>query len=178
LAYRGQRSPRCAQFYFFAFRQIRFGFVAHNCDQISHGQIGIDKMQSPVLQHLSIHDDIARDVIGAHTAGAGMNRHGKIGAMFICEAFGAQEPRHFDKRGVDRLGRRRPVEWLSRAVGTGRDAARRQVRIQHTRAATQRSGIGAHRLHAIGRLAKARIGRRRDVGAEIRKRDHASGLAV
>src|SRR5882762_4107938 len=69
--------------------EISFALIAHDRDQIAHREIGVDEMQAPVLEHFSIHDHIARYVIGARTTRRGMNRHRQIGAMLIGHALRA-----------------------------------------------------------------------------------------
>src|SRR5580698_6147975 len=47
------------------FRLTSFRLLTDDVDQVAHKQVGVDQVQTPVLQRDAADDDVARDVAGA-----------------------------------------------------------------------------------------------------------------
>jgi hypothetical protein len=78
-------------------------------DQISHRQIDIHEVETPVLQARSVDNKIAGDVIGTRARGGlGKYRNSEVGRRRVVGAMNLRDARQRDTRCVKRLGEGRP----------------------------------------------------------------------
>src|SRR5277367_4989066 len=158
--------------------QIRLGLIADDRQQISHRKVGIDQVQTPILEHLSIHHHVAGNVVGARATRGRMQGHRQIRAMLVHHAGGTQKPRHLDEGRGNRLLGCSPHEGYGHIIGSGGNASGRKVGVKHAGTAAKRSRIGADRLHAFRCFTKTGVIRWRHGRAETRECNDAPYLTV